>query len=147
MILLYMDQTKIRLVIVDDHQMVRETWRLILEQDKRIEVIAECSSGSEAIDVAALLLPDVMLMDINMFPVNGFEATRKIVKTCPEVRIIGVSVNDQLGYARNMFQLGAKGFVTKNTSQEEMIEAIFEVYKGKTYLCKELREKKNSDID
>jgi DNA-binding NarL/FixJ family response regulator len=136
-----MDLAKIRLVIVDDHQMVRETWRLLLEQDKRIEVIAECSSGSEAIDVAFSLLPDVMMMDINMFPVNGFEATRKIVKACPDVRIIGVSVNDQLGYARNMFHLGAKGFVTKNTSQQEMIEAIIEVCKGKTYLCKELRDK------
>ena len=140
-----MPQAKIRLVIVDDHQMVRETWRLILEQDARINVIAECSSGSEAIGIALELLPDVMLMDINMFPVNGFEATRKIVKICPTVKIIGVSVNDQLGYARNMFQLGAKGFVTKNTTQEEMIEAILEVHNGKTYLCKELRDKKDSD--
>lgn len=142
-----MNLAKIRLVIVDDHQMVRETWKLILEQDKRIHVIAECSSGSEAIDKACELLPDVMLMDINMFPVNGFEATRKIIKLCPEVKIIGVSVNDQLGYARNMFQLGAKGFVTKNTSQEEMIEAIFEVHKGRIFLCRELREKNNSDTD
>jgi two-component system invasion response regulator UvrY len=136
-----MDQPKIRLVIVDDHQMVRETWRLILEQDDRIHVIGECSSGAEAIEIASELLPDVMLMDINMFPVNGFEATRKIIKAQPAIKIIGVSVNDQLGYARNMFQLGAKGFVTKNTSREEMIEAICEVYKGKTYLCRELREK------
>jgi DNA-binding NarL/FixJ family response regulator len=88
-----------------------------------------------------------MLMDINMFPVNGFEATRKIVKSCPEIKIIGVSVNEQLGYARNMFQLGAKGFVTKNTSQAEMIQAILEVHKGKTFLCSELKEKKNFDAE
>lgn len=137
-----MDQFKIRLVIVDDHQMVRETWKLILEQDKRIHVIAECSSGAEAIEVAFALMPDVILMDINMFPVNGFEATRKIIKACPGIKIIGVSVNDQLGYARNMFQLGAKGFVTKNVSQDEMLEAILEVHKGKTFLCRELRGKK-----
>ena len=140
-----MNLAKIRLVIVDDHQMVRETWKLILEQDKRIQVIAECSSGAEAIDKACDLLPDVMLMDINMFPVNGFEATRKIIKLCPEVKIIGVSVNDQMGYARNMFQLGAKGFVTKNITMEEMLEAILEVYNGKTYLCKELRDKKRPE--
>ena len=140
-----MDLAKIRLIIVDDHQMVRETWKLILQQDKRIDVVAECSSGSEAIDVACSLLPDVMLMDINMFPVNGFEATRKIIKACPDIKIIGVSVNDQIGYARNMFQLGARGFVTKNTSQEEMIEGIIDVFNGKTFLCSELRDKMNSD--
>src|SRR5215213_3749776 len=138
-----MNQAKIRLVIVDDHQMVRQTWKLILDQEERINVIAECSSGSEAIDVAIALLPDIILMDINMFPVNGFEATRKIVKACPGIKIIGVSVNDQPGYARNMLQLGAKGFVTKNTSQEEMVEAIIEVFSGKTFICRELREKMN----
>ena len=140
-----MQQSRIRIVIVDDHQMVRETWRFLLEKEARIEVIAECASGSEAIETALGLLPDIMLMDINMFPINGFEATRKIVKTCPTVKIIGFSVNNQLGYARNMLQLGAKGFVTKNITMEEMLEAILEVYNGKTYLCKELRDKKKPE--
>ena len=138
-----MDFAKIRLVLVDDHEMVRNTWKLILQQDPRIDIIAECNSGAEAIDIANGLFPDIMLMDINMSPVNGFEATRKIVKSCPQIKIIGVSVNDQPGYARNMLQLGAKGFVTKNTAQEEMIEAILEVFKGRTYICKELRDKMN----
>src|SRR5215212_6884456 len=133
-----MQQAKIRLVIVDDHKMVRETWKLILDQDERIEVIAECSSGSEAIDVALGLSPDVMLMDINMFPVNGFEATRKILKACPDIKIIGVSVNNQPGYARNMLQLGARGYVTKNSSREEMLRAIHEVTRGRTYICQEV---------
>jgi DNA-binding NarL/FixJ family response regulator len=140
-----MQQSRIRIVIVDDHQMVRETWRFLLEKEARIEVIAECASGSEAIETALGLLPDIMLMDINMFPINGFEATRKIVKTCPTVKIIGFSVNNQLGYAHNMFQLGAKGFVTKNITMEEMLEAILEVCNGKTYLCKELRDKKKPE--
>jgi two-component system, NarL family, invasion response regulator UvrY len=132
---------KIRLVLVDDHEMVRETWKLILEQDHRIDIIAECGSGTEAIGIAHELSPDVILMDINMFPVNGFEATRKILRSCPDIKIIGVSVNDQPGYARNMIQLGARGFVTKNISQEEMIEAIMEVFNGRSYICRELRDK------
>lgn len=140
-----MEHLKIRLVLVDDHEMVRDTWKLILQQDQRIDVIAECSSGAQAIEIAIEQTPDIMLMDINMSPVNGFEATRKIVKSCPEVKIIGVSVNDQPGYARNMLQLGARGFVTKNTSHEEMIEAIFEVFRGRTFICKELRDKMNSE--
>ena len=136
---------QIRLVIVDDHQMVRETWKLILEQDSRISVIAECASGAEAIETAHAIKPDIMLMDINMAPVNGFEATRKIARHCPEVKIIGVSVNDQPDYARNMLQLGAKGFVTKNSAQDEMIEAIIEVHKGNTFLCKEIKDKLHPD--
>jgi two-component system, NarL family, invasion response regulator UvrY len=129
----------IRVVIVDDHQMIRETWKMILQLDHRIQVIAECASGAEAIDCATDLKPDVMLMDINMAPVNGFEATRKIVKTNPEIKIIGVSVNNQPGYARNMLQLGAKGYVTKNSSHQEMIQAIIQVNNGSTYVCNEVK--------
>lgn len=136
-----MHAPKIRIVLVDDHQMIRETWRFLLSRDERLEVIAECSSGAEAIESAEQHQPDVMLMDINMSPVNGFEATRKIVKKHPHIHIIGVSVNDQPGYARNMLQLGAKGYVTKNSSFQEMVHAILEVTEGKTYICKEVREK------
>lgn len=121
--------------------MIRETWRFLLERDERLQVIGECASGQEAIEKAADLHPNVMLMDVNMSPVNGFEATRKIVKQNPEIKIIGVSVNDQPGYARNMLQLGAKGYVTKNSSFQEMVQAILEVMDGKTFICKEVKEK------
>lgn len=136
-----MHAPKIRIVLVDDHQMIRETWKFLLSRDERLEVIGECSSGAEAIEIAENRQPDVMLMDINMSPVNGFEATRKIVKKHPGIHIIGVSVNDQPGYARNMLQLGAKGYVTKNSSFQEMVHAILEVTGGKTYICKEVQEK------
>jgi len=134
-------QETIRVIIVDDHQMVRETWKLLLHGSERIEVIQECASGAEAIACAAELHPDVILMDVNMTPVNGFEATRKILKTNPHIKIIGVSVNNQPSYAKNMMQLGAKGYVTKNSSREEMIKAIHEVFTGKTYVCVEVMRK------
>ena len=140
-----MKQEQIRIVIVDDHSMVRESYKFVLGKDERIRIIAVCSSGAEAIDLACQLKPDLMLMDINMSPVNGFEATRKISKLCPGVKIIGVSVNDQPGYARNMMHLGAKGYLTKNASHAEMMHAISEVFKGKTYLCQEIKEKMNTD--
>lgn len=136
-----MQPRKIRIVIVDDHQMIRETWRFLLGRDERLEVIGECASGAEAIEAAMLHNPDVMLMDINMAPVNGFEATRKIVRKHPGIHIIGVSVNDQPGYARNMISLGAKGYVTKNSSFQEMVHAILQVTQGNTYICKEVQEK------
>ncbi|GAA4752242.1 response regulator [Flavisolibacter ginsenosidimutans] len=131
----------VRLVIVDDHAMVRQTWRMVLQRDVRIDVIAECSSGDEAIECAVKVGPDVMLMDINMSPVNGFDATREISQICPAVKIIGTSINNQPAYVRALMQLGAKGYVTKNSPSTEMIEAIIIVSEGGTYICKDVENK------
>lgn len=128
----------IRLAIVDDHAMVRQTWKMVLQRDSRIDVIAECGSGAEAIDCASRDNPDVILMDINMSPVNGFDATREIVAAHPHVKIIGTSINNQQAYVRNLMQLGAKGYVTKNSPSNEMIEAILVVSSGGTYICKDV---------
>ena len=136
-----MQHETIRVILVDDHKMVRETWRMLLENYRGLEVIKECDSGMEAIYEAAMLDPHVILMDVNMYPMNGFEATRKILKSAPHIRIIGMSINNQPGYARNMLQLGARGYVTKNSSREEMYMAIREVMNGKTYICAEVKQK------
>jgi len=134
-------ENAISLILVDDHAMIRQTWKMLLERDSRINIVAECSSGSEAITMAEKLQPDVMLMDINMAPINGFEATRTIVQKDPSIKIIGVSINNQPSYARNMVDIGAKGYVTKNSSREEMLQAIIEVYNGGIYMCKEITQK------
>jgi DNA-binding NarL/FixJ family response regulator len=136
-----MNSEKISIVIVDDHQIMRETWRLILEQDARFSIVAECRSGAEAIRAANDLHFDIMLMDINMRPVNGFEATRKILNKHPSLKIIGISVNNQPSYARNMLRLGARGFVTKDSPKQEMIYAIICVYDGDIYICEDIRKK------
>ncbi|HUC83325.1 MAG TPA: response regulator transcription factor [Flavisolibacter sp.] len=130
----------IRLAIVDDHKMVRQTWRMILESHKDIEVVAECASGEEAIECAEKIGPDIMLMDINMKPVNGFEATRRISESFPHIKIIGISINNQPTYARNMFQLGARGYVTKNSPPDEMFTAIFAVNNGGNYVCEDVKK-------
>lgn len=131
----------IRLAIVDDHNLMRETWKMALQTHPRIKVIAECASGEEAIHCAETIAPDVMLMDINMSPVNGFEATRQIVLSFPGVKIIGLSINNQPAYARCMLQLGAKGYITKNSPREEMLKAILVVVDGGVYVCREITEK------
>ena len=138
-----MHNDPIQVIIVDDHDLVRQTWRMLIHNQGSINVIKECSSGAEAIYEATASNPHVMLMDINMTPVNGFEATRKIVKSCPHIKIIGVSINNQPSYARNLIQLGAKGYVTKSSPREEMIRAIHEVMNGKIYICKEVLDKMN----
>jgi DNA-binding NarL/FixJ family response regulator len=139
-----MNPKQIRIIIVDDHQQVRETWKLLLEQDKRFVIIAECSNGEEAISAAKKFTPDVILMDINMQPINGLEATKEIAIQVPSARIIGMSINNQPSYARNMIQLGAKGYVTKNSSKQEMTSAIIDVFQGKQYICEEVRSKMSS---
>ncbi|HZH99947.1 MAG TPA: response regulator transcription factor [Flavisolibacter sp.] len=139
-----MENVQIRVVIVDDHQMVRETWKMLLDRDNRINVIGECASGEEAIVAAGQLKPDVMLMDINMYPMNGLEATREIILMYPQIKIIGVSINNQPTYARNMMQVGASGYVTKNSPREEMLQAIITVNSGETFICREIAEKMNS---
>jgi DNA-binding NarL/FixJ family response regulator len=77
---------------------------------------------------------------------NGFEATGEILRRNPAIKIIGVSVSNQVTYARNMLQAGAKGYVTKNSSREEMIHAIISVYEGHTYICEEIRRKMGNNM-
>ena len=140
-----MNQNMIRIILTDDHQLVRETWKFLIETDPLLKVIAQCSSGAEAIDAVVLLNPDIVLMDINMYPMNGFDATVEILKRNPLTKIIGVSVNNQVSYARNMLEAGARGYVTKNSSREEMILAIKTVYAGNIYICEEIRNKMDDD--
>jgi DNA-binding NarL/FixJ family response regulator len=131
---------KISILIADDHKLIRETWTYILNEDPRFKVIAACSDGEEAVQLAKDKEPDVILMDISMIPISGFEATQQIIKISPGRRIIGVSIHTQLAHAKRMLQIGAKGYVTKNSSQEEMIKAILEVNDGTKYIC---NDKKN----
>lgn len=128
----------IRLIIVDDHYHVREAWSWVLNQVPRINVIAQCTNGQEAIEAAKSLRPDVILMDINMAPVNGIEATRTIRAFAPDIKIIAVSVQAERSYVNEMLRNGANGYVTKNSPSTEMIAAIDDVLAGNTYICEEV---------
>jgi len=129
---------KITILIADDHTLVRETWSFILNSDPRFYVVAECGSGEEAVELAKNLRP-IVIMDINLPGINGIEATQLIRKFSPGSKIIGVSLHTQPTYARKMMQKGAMGYVTKNSSREEMFKAIIEVYNGKKYICEEIK--------
>ncbi len=130
---------KITILIADDHKLIRETWTYILNSDERFEVVAECGDAEQAVELAKELKPDIVLMDINMAPYNGFEATEKIRKGSPESKVIGVSMHSQPAYAKKMLQVGARGYVTKNSSKEEMFNAITEVFRGNKYVCDEIK--------
>jgi two-component system, NarL family, invasion response regulator UvrY len=135
-----MSDNPIRIILVDDHQLARESWRMLLGFDNRFNVIHECDNGRDAIESAGRLRPDIMLVDINMYPVNGFEVAQKVLENDPSVKIIGISVNNQPSYASKMLELGARGFVTKGSSFEEITHAIMEVSRGERYICNEVRD-------
>ena len=131
--------SKISVLLVDDHKLIRESWNLLLSTDDRFEIVGEASDLEQATVVAANRKPQVVLMDINMAPVNGFEATKQVLKQSPTSQVIGVSMHSMPAYARRMFQVGARGYVTKNSSKEELFQAIDEVLAGNKYICDEIK--------
>ena len=130
---------QISILLVDDHKLIRDSWSFILNSDQRFTVIGETNNGESAIEMVTNIKPDIILMDVNMAPVNGFDATRQIMKLSPSSKVIAVSMHTMPAYAKRMMQLGAMGYVTKNSSKDEMIKAILEVYEGKKYICDEVK--------
>jgi two-component system invasion response regulator UvrY len=130
---------KITILIADDHTLVRETWSFILNTDPRFSVVAESGSGEEAVELANKLRPHIVIMDINLPGMNGIEATQLIRKYSPGSKVLGVSLHTQPTYARKMIQKGAMGYVTKNSSREEMFKALMEIHNGRKYICDEIK--------
>jgi DNA-binding NarL/FixJ family response regulator len=130
---------KVSIMIVDDHTLIRETWSFLLGKNENFEVVAECGDGERAIELARDKRPDIVLLDINMAPMSGFDVLKMIRKYSPGSRIIGVSMHSQPAYAKKMLRLGAKGYVTKNSPRQEMLEAISEVSNNQIYICQEVK--------
>lgn len=130
----------IEIVIADDHKLVRESWAQLLDRDQRLQVNALCGNGQHLIDYIQKNQVDVILMDINMQPVNGIEATQLIRKFNQQIKIIGISVHKGLSYIKALFESGANGYVTKDSHSSEMINAIFQVLKGNIFLCEEVAD-------
>jgi DNA-binding NarL/FixJ family response regulator len=130
---------KITILLVDDHKLIRESWSFILNSDPRFQVIGEISNPEEAVEIAREKKPKIVLMDINMSPTNGFDGTKMIRKYSPGSKIIGISMHSMPAYARRMLQMGAMGYVTKNSSKDELINAIIEVNNGRKYVCEEVK--------
>ncbi|MEY3560588.1 MAG: hypothetical protein RL512_523 [Bacteroidota bacterium] len=130
---------KIALLLIDDHKLIRESWSIILNADPRFEVVGETSDIDQALVLVKKLNPDIILMDINMVPVNGFDATKIILHDVPEARVVAISMHALPAYARRMFQMGAKGYVTKNSSRDEFVNAILDVNAGNKFICEEIK--------
>ncbi|MFT3826428.1 MAG: response regulator transcription factor [Chitinophagaceae bacterium] len=130
---------KISIMIVDDHTLIRETWSFLLGRNEGFEVIAEVGEGQRAIELARDKRPNIVLLDINMTPLNGFDVLKMIRKLSPGSKVIAVSMHSQPAYAKKMLRLGARGYVTKNSPRQEMLDAIEEVSRGNVYVCQEVK--------
>lgn len=124
----------IRIILADDHSILRDGVSRAFEQIQGIEVVGQASDGLIAIQLVRKLKPDVVVMDIGMPELNGLEATRQITKEFPEVKIIGLSMHSSDKYIREMFKAGASGYLLKNCPFDELTAAIRTVAEGKTYV-------------
>jgi DNA-binding NarL/FixJ family response regulator len=131
----------IRILLVDDHALVREGTRRLLETENDVVVVAEASSGEEALAIARKLLPDIAVMDIAMPGMGGIEATRALKKDCPETAVLILSAYDDEPYLLALLDAGAAGFLLKNIHGEELIKAIRAVARGESVLHPSIAEK------
>lgn len=128
----------INVLLADDHHLVRTGIKKILNEVSGIKVIAEARSGEEAVKLSRKLNPQVVLMDVKMPGIGGFEATRKLLRMDPDIKVlILTTVNNDL-YPARLLQIGAAGYITKGSSQEEMVQAIRAVHSGQRYISPEI---------
>jgi two-component system response regulator NreC len=125
---------KIRVVLADDHRMMREGIRALLERQKDIEVVGEAADGREAVRLAAQLSPDVVVMDVSMPLLNGIEATRQIRRDSPEVSVLILTVHESEDYVAQLLVAGANGYIIKRAAGDELISAIRAVDQGEAFL-------------
>lgn len=131
---------KISVIVVEDHKLVREMWTSLFADNNEIEVIGESGVFDEAIELIKIKRPDIVLLDINLPQASGLDAVPLIRKFAPGSGIIAVSMHNQPAYAKKMLQLGAKAYVTKNSSHQEILDAVKEVMNGRTYICNEIKD-------
>ncbi|NVK18306.1 MAG: response regulator transcription factor [Methylocystaceae bacterium] len=127
------DSAKIRVILVDDHPLVLDGIRARIEEDEIIEVIAEGSNGEDALSLAKEHKPDVIVMDISMPVLNGIEAAEKFSADLPDIKILMLTMHDNREYITKVLKAGARGYILKDVSSNEMIAAIKAVHDGKTY--------------
>jgi two-component system, NarL family, response regulator NreC len=129
---------KVKIVLADDHKIIRDGLCSLLEKHPSMEVIAEVENGKEAVEVAKQLNPDVVIIDITMPGMNGIEATRKIIDQNPNVKVIGLSMHSDSEYVIGLLNAGASGYLLKECAFGEIVQAVNSVTRNKSYLSPEI---------
>jgi two-component system response regulator NreC len=130
----------IRILLVDDHAVVRQGFRMILGAQPDMKIVGEAGNGREAISQAAELQPDVVVMDVAMPELNGIEATRRIAESSPRVRVLALSMHKDSVYVREILRAGAKGYLLKESIDVDLLTAVRAVAKGDGYLSPAVSE-------
>lgn len=144
---------EIKIILVDDHKILRDGLKTIIEKKSNMVVISEASNGREAIKLCSKLSPDIVLIDMSMPDLNGIEATKQILKANPRIKIIALSMYSSKQFIQEMFRIGAFGYLLKDGDSEELITAITTVMHDKKYLSKNIKQeylsllKKGDSID
>jgi len=138
-----------KVFIVDDHYMVIEGIRSLLQNEKDVEWVGHASNAASCLAFLQKQQPDVILMDINLPDKSGIDLCKEVIEKYPSIFIIGLSTFNQQSFIQKMMDNGASGYVLKNATQEELMEAVHTVMKGKTYLSEEASQilRKNADAD
>lgn len=131
---------KLRVLLVDDHEVVREGLRALLSDDERFEVVGEAGDGAAALSASERLHPDVVVLDVSMPGLNGAQVTRRLKQTLPDVRTLALTVHEEGGYLRSLMDAGAAGYVLKRSAASELLRAIEIVGDGGTYLDSSMAE-------
>ena len=132
---------KITVLLAEDHAIVREGLRALLNSEKDIEVIGEAENGREAVELTRKLCPAVIVMDIAMPLLNGMEATRQILRATPSTKVLILSAHSDDAYVERVMELGASGYLIKQTAAHVLPEAIREVCKGKTFFSPDISKR------
>jgi len=130
----------INVLLVDDHELVRTGIKRILDDVRGFKVIGEAKTGEEAVQFCRQHAPNIVLMDMNMPGMGGLEATKKICRYCPDVKIIVLTVNCEDPFPSKVMQIGAHGFLTKGAGSDEMVRAIRCVHSGQRYIAPEIAQ-------
>ncbi len=125
---------KTKIILVDDHSIIREGLRPLLEKEPDMEVVGEAENGRQALELVREIKPDVAIMDISMPDLNGIEAARRIRQDFPHCKVVGLSVHTDNQYVARMIQAGASGYLPKSCAFKELAAAVRDVMSGKTYL-------------
>jgi two-component system response regulator NreC len=129
-----MSNRKTRVLLADDHSVVRSGFRMLLSAQPDLEVVGEASNGREAIQLAVSLQPDVIVMDVTMPELNGIEATRRVSQDVPRARVIALSMHKDAVYVREILRAGARGYLLKDSEETDLIAAVRAVARGDGYL-------------
>jgi DNA-binding NarL/FixJ family response regulator len=130
----------IRVLLVDDHELMRQGLRSILERETDVEVVGEAESGRVAVELARTLEPDVVVMDVAMKDSNGIEATRQLRSALPNLKVIALSSHSDSRYVNAMLDAGACGYVLKANAFDDLRRALVAAQQGKSYLCPDVTE-------